>query len=607
MSMGKQITLGLLILLLLLFSVLFNKSIIDIRLGEIDYHLNRVALEDQASRTFSIISRYELIKNRIEFGESHHEDYDSEGRIQVLLATDSIPQLRAVSTEMSWWHPVRLTLAGMRFLLGKEQVGTQEVEKAVEELERAYLLERQRQYVEALALYDSILTKPSLSPKIEASLLMHKAFCLSLLSNYDESAEMYERVVTKYAYLPEGALSARLLEFIQSLQEEKSSVKEVSKDKHELGKKLYTYMDYRGAIKELNTYLESASPVQKKSAHFYKGRAHEELGEYISAVDEYQTVLTIDRNSAWAQKANRRLVMLGNFYEQKSTTITEARKELVRQGDTLFVQKVEALSKIVEDTKRERRKSALPSQSKLPHDTVADSRGVKDSVRIRDSIRSVDSLARVDSLMLDSITRFNELRMKDSIASADSLAKIVERKNRREAREKERLNRERIAAAQREQRRKERLNAKKREEERLRREKEQKELEKMRAEEVRRRQKEAREKRVRERKAKLAASEFRNSAYIKSTIEKNIPSFKKLYLKYAQTGEPVTGKIVVEMEISASGSIKAKVANSTIGNRDFQRDMIRQIESWRFPAVDRELGTMRIKYPFRFKQQVTGK
>lgn len=604
--MGKQVFIGFMLLMLLLFSFLFNKSIIDIRLSEIDYHLNKVALEDQSAKNFNIISRYELIKRRMETGENNAENYTEEGRIQVVLATDTIPQLRAIPRQMHWWHPVRITLAGMRFFLGKEQVGTRRVEQAVEELERAYLYERKRQYEKALLLYDEILAKPVLTPKLHASVLMHKAFCLSLLSNYDESAKAYQEVVDRFGETPEGTLSLRLLDFLNEIQEQKKSVKVSSQNRHEVGKQLYTYMDYKGAIKELDTYLKSAKPKQKRSAHFYKGRAHEELGEFTRAVGEYQSVLKLNGSDDWAQRANRRLVMLGNFYEQKSQSITKARKALVKQGDTAFVKEVEALSNIVEETRKERKAKALalqPASMQKPDSSVQ-----YDSLRITDSLATVDSLNRLDSL-----AKVDSLRVQDSITRADSLAEVQEKENQREAeaqerkaRERERLRREREAVRVREERRLARIEAKQKREEQKKREEELKKQEEERIAAEKQRRKELRDEQVRERKQKLANSEYRNSAYIKKSIEKNIPSFKKLYLKHAQTGEPVAGKIVVEMEISASGSIKAKVVSSTIDNDAFQRDIVKQIESWRFPKVDNELGSMRIRYPFRFKQRVTG-
>lgn len=604
MSMGKQLIIGLLLLVLLLFSFLFNKSIIDIRLEEIDYHLNRVALEDKSSQTFSIISRYELIKRRIESGDVASEDYTGEGRMQVVLATNTIPQLQSATRKMSPWHPVRLTLAGMRFLLRKEQIGTQEVVAAIEELEQAYLFERQRNYKAALGVYEKILTKPFIPPKVHASVLMHKAFCLSLLSNYEESAAMYQQVVDTYGDTPEGVLSLRLLEFLTSMEEKKNEVALASKNKHEMGKRLYTYMDYRGAIKELDTYLKSPQTIEKKSAHFYKGRSHEELGEYRNAVDEYRSVLRLDGRGEWAQKANRRLVMLGTFYEQRNSAIATARKELVKQGDTAFVKEVEALGTIVEETKRERREKTLAQAGVALKEPATD----RDTLRLLDSLALVDSTTKADSLL-----RLREAWIKDSIATADSIVKSRERQQ-QEIREKERLEDEkrrlekrRERARLREQRRQAQIEAERLRKERMRREEERKAQEKEKAEEENRRRKKAREQKMRDRKKRLASSEYRNSAYIKSSIEKNIPSFRELYLKYAKAGEDVAGKIVVEMEISAEGTIKAKVVSSTIDNSGFRRDIVKQIESWRFPAVDKELGSMRIRYPFSFKQRVSGK
>lgn len=520
--MRRNIIMFLTIIIVIVFSIYFNKHIIEIRFYEMNIYLAQAAIDAYASRTFNITSKYELIKRRIESKEEAGENYEEEGNLMVILTADTLPRPKTYELG-SQWHPTRILLTGVKLLLGKEQISYVVNESMLIQLEQAYLHERNRQYKKAVTIYDEILQGEP-TPQMRASILMHKAFCLSFLSQYEESAQLYRSVATEYSTFPEGALSRKLYDFVISIQEKKiSTISGKKKNSHTLGKELYSHMDYRGAINQLNTYLKSGNAPQKNSAHFYKGRAHEEIGEYPDAVNEYSSLTQLGKNNPWAQKANRRLVMLGSFYEQKSQTITEAKKRLIAQGDTSFIKNVETLEKL-----------AL----------------VKESATVP-------------------VTKSKEL-------SRESKIEVDSTEIRKEAEQ----------AAHKEQEARELARRKREKEKRL-----------------REQEREAEKQRTLDRKRRLANSPVRSAAFIKSTIDSKSPDLKKIYLKYIRENSAVNGELVVEMKINASGNIEASFISSTIENRSFKKAIINEIESWKFPAVDEDLGSVKIRYPFSFSPQ----
>lgn len=522
--MKRHFFMFLTIISLIVFSIYFNKHMIDIRFYEMNIHLIHAATDAYASRTFSIISKYELIKRRIESRETDLENYAEEANLMVILASDTVP--RAETSKLSSkWNPTRLILSGVRILLGKEPIDYTVNKVTLNKLEQAYVHERNRQYKNAILIYDEILNSTELTPKTSASILMHKAFCLSFLSNYESSAELYLNVAQNYSDSPEGILSGKLYNFIKSIQKQNIEISQEKKSSHIIGKQLYSHMDYKGAIKQLDAYLKTENPVQKNSAHFYKGRAHEEIGEYPNAVNEYSSLIDLGEGNPWAQKANRRLVMLGSFYEQKNSTISEAKKRLVKQGDTTFIKSIETIQKLAATTIEQ-------------PDTVV-------TAAIIDTTETTDL---PDSSQIEQERREKEKQRKRELRDLARQKRIEEK----------RLNEKR-----------------KREEEK---------------------------KRAAERKKRLANSPVRSPAFIKSTIDSKTGELKKIYLDYMANSSAVSGELVVEMRIKASGHIKASFISSTIDNRSFRRAIIRQIESWQFPPIDDDLGTVKIRYPFSFSQ-----
>lgn len=607
MSLGRQLFFTTIIIGLLIFTFVFNRSVISIRLGEIDNHLHSIAKDEQASSTFSIISRYELIKRRMSLDESTMEDYSEEGRMQVFLAMDTIEEKGASPGETKW-HPVKATLAGVRFILGKKPLEEIRIDPNVKDLERGYLLERNRQYEKAIKLYNDILTRSDLTPKVHASVLIHKAFCLSLISQNSDAVLLYNSVIEKFPHTPEALLSQKLIAFLTSLEEEKKSVVVAGKDSYAVGKKLYRYMDYRGAVKELKEYIDKGEDtVEQHSARYYKGRAHEELGEYTSAVAEYKTVISRGNDNDWAQRANRRLVMLGNFYKQKNKTINEAKKNLTKQGDTLFLKNVEAIKKIEKLSVEEKKK---PAKVLAPLTNIIDSINQLDSVTVDTAIVDtaifdtaiVDTMLPEDSLPeYDSLTAVFTDTAVVSVDSSDSLVKTIIDEQKKE---KARIAAEKLRREKARQERLAREKAQKAERERLRKEQEER---RRRAQEEAQRLKEVereRKRKIEERKKKLASNEFRNPGYIRNKIKSFTPRLTKVYLKYAAEINSVNSMVTVQMEIAASGKIKGKIHSSNISNRSFKRELVKEVESWKFPPVDPSLGAMRIRYPFLFSQKV---
>lgn len=340
----KLFALGLMVALL----VLFNAGLIELRLREIGYHLEKFAAQDDVTNTLGIVAKYELVQQRMRTGEEDISNYELEARIAALTSGDKFDAERESGFDRLYLAPVRLVVNGIRFVMGKPILNPTDDDKIYRILEIGYFWERNRKYTEAIDIYNEVLEKPDLREEIRAAVLIHQAFCYSMLSEYDKSRSVYEQVIRLYPTSEAGILAWRLLGFIESIEKERAQVAARTTSELERARQYYLLMDYRSAIRYLSLFLSrKPAAAQRVEATFFKGRAHEELGEVQEAVAEYNTVIADDPSVRWARQANRRLIMLGDFYETRRQVSAEARKRLEQYQDALFADKVGQFASMV--------------------------------------------------------------------------------------------------------------------------------------------------------------------------------------------------------------------------------------------------------------------
>ena len=133
----------------------------------------------------------------------------------------------------------------------------------------------------------------------------------------------------------------KLLDFIQGMEKERVNVANSNVNNLEKAKQYYLLMDFKNAIKQYSKIVDESKNTPPAEAHFYKGRSHEELGETEDAIIEYKLVARMDNKADWGRQANRRLLMLGEFYEKQKSISDEAKKQLEKYQDQQFLKNME--------------------------------------------------------------------------------------------------------------------------------------------------------------------------------------------------------------------------------------------------------------------------
>jgi len=341
----------LLVLMFLGLTVLYNIGLIDIRLEEIKYLLGTIAAKEDASNTFGIVAKYELIKRRMLYGEENVTNYELEAKVQALTSDKQLDEHQNTWTIKAYRVPIRIVLNCIRVLQGKKIINPKEDDKIFAVLQIAYFYERNRKFNEALKSYEEILNNTALSPDLRAAVMVHKAFCFSMLSDYSRSKKVYEETIAMFPNTEAGILSWKLLDFIQSIEKEREKLGKTALGEMEKAKQFYLLMDYRNAIKNLSVFIGNNSKSDALAeARFFKGRSHEELGEIEEAILEYRRIIQTDKSKTWARQANRRMLMLGAFYEQQKQIAEEAKRQLESYKDQTFLSNIEKYSYMISQT-----------------------------------------------------------------------------------------------------------------------------------------------------------------------------------------------------------------------------------------------------------------
>ncbi len=518
----------LLVLLLLAFTVMFNFGVVDVRLDELDYLLGKMATMQDVSNSLGIIGKYELIKRRMLYGEENNSTYELEAKVQALTSEGLPLEKKEEWGKKLYLAPVRFTLNVIRVLLGKQIVNPKDDDKILNVLEIGYFWERNRKYVEAIKVYDQVLAQ-NVRPEIKAAVMIHKAFCHSMLSEYDISKRTYERVISEYPNTEAGILSWKLLDFIESMEKQRSELEVEKASYFDKAKQFYLLMDYRNSIKYFSIFLQQNPPDSIVSqAEFYEGRSHEELGENDEAMAEYRNIIRTDKTRIWAKQANRRMLMMGEFYEQKKEITDEAKRQLALYQDQSFINKVEQYASLVSQSSL---RQELMGGDKNSGAKPAPSASDDSLLNVINKIGSLDLTGEKAAKRQEEIQQMREQLMQKGTLSAQDLRELERRKD-------------------------------------------------------------------------LEDNPFRRPSVLKETIDENSSQLKYLYNKKLRQGIKLSGKMVVSISILPDGAVgKAVVMRSSMGDKTFENDIVKQITTWKFKPVSDSLGVLTVNYPFEFYQE----
>jgi len=324
------------------------RVIADIRFRELKTSLQNVGSERATGASLSLITRYQFVQHRYAQGGEKAADYLVEGE---LMAAASLEASKAEAQTEKLGLFERMVVSAMNFV--GRFTNTQPIADANEDqgqkiLEVAFFYERRREFAKAIEAYNASLQNYSQRKDMLAYIFLHRGFCYSNIGKRAEALADYRQTKAYDSADGEYGTTAEVLALFLLDINKRIAIVEQMNDSVEKGELLYLLMSYHRAIDTLTNTIK-AKPEQK--AYFFRARSYEETGSTRSAIADYRHVIALGRGSQWSAQANRRLYILGTYYEADAKLADESKLLAKSVGDEKFINENQIYAQTVDSQK----------------------------------------------------------------------------------------------------------------------------------------------------------------------------------------------------------------------------------------------------------------
>lgn len=331
--MRRFLVIGLLIIQIPLF-ILVSRSIVNVTLLQLRYQLTRERLlnYELSSRVLESRFRRELaernnVSNEIKMNvlESSILNFDTQSE-QMELTPTQILGLWIVNVvrSASFKHILSLDEDQERLLM----------------LQYAFYLERNRRYDKSSEKYEELEDIIKGQPEDHGFVLLHGGYSLAMLGETDKAIEKLNQVMDRYDGTHYATTASLLLTLLVEGEEEKKRIEQEFKEEKDRAVAFFESGQYAEAVKRFEALDEAEKKDLKKEDQFVLSRSYEETGRIKNAVDGYVELVKQKENEDIAKEANRRLLMIGNFYGGGEEMSKFAEQNAKKLGDEEVVQEV---------------------------------------------------------------------------------------------------------------------------------------------------------------------------------------------------------------------------------------------------------------------------
>jgi len=319
-------------------AVYFMTLIFDIRVRELKASLKNLNNSQTSFRTLALISRYQLIRDRMTRNDEAGQ-FKSEGKTMLALGQTTAGDEGDRVTFLDRFGIAMIN--ALNWLTGADPLRNYQTSLDQRTLELAYLYEIRRDYARAVEVYDLALKMiPERNQEALQYAYLHRGFCLSLMDKKNEALADYSIVISsnetgEFRYTAE-ILSALLKDLL-----EKSGKIDNMSDSEDKAEAYYKLAAYPKAFAVYDR-LQSKGVSLSARGTYYAGRVHEEMGQSEKAAEKFRALVAQPGGSDWALRANRRIYALGAFYggdkkyreeSQKNAVTVVKDKELVQAAE----------------------------------------------------------------------------------------------------------------------------------------------------------------------------------------------------------------------------------------------------------------------------------
>jgi tetratricopeptide (TPR) repeat protein len=325
-----------LILLFVFFSIMSN-SIIDIKLLELKFYVNKEQLLN-----YELSSK--ILREKIKNILISKDDYVAELKNNILESAVMNSQISSEELSISFSERVGLIVVNLvRLISLNERLTFIEDRNIMYQIQYAFFMERTKKFPAAIKKYEEISLKLKNSNSYENGfVLLHLGYCYAMAGSTNSALQKLYKTEEIFTGSQFGDY-ARIL--INVLIENDKRTKEIDRLPIPLSEKANLYY-------ENGRYSETVSALDKienrnSEQNFVRARSLEELGNVNAAAGEYVKIVEKKDNPSVAIKANRRIMMIGSIYENNEDLKEYSKQNAQTLGDTEFIKTVESGSTLI--------------------------------------------------------------------------------------------------------------------------------------------------------------------------------------------------------------------------------------------------------------------
>ncbi len=286
------------------FTVFTNRSVIRIRLNELNQYLNSVNRENSGAEYLHMVAKFKLSR------DLYNKKIDDvlfsmrEMDISNLFFMQVNPQKPLLKTDVF----VLGIINTFREITGKNKLDITGYDTKITALDRAYYYEVTSQYKKALDLYAAGFSGGGAANEV---IELHRGYCYAVIGDNENAEKCFYNVINKYDNENASITAVLLLKMLKDIKKERDYVIKTETDRVELSEKLVNLVSYKEALEILDS-----SGIDSLRVRYLRARCFEESGERLEAVKLYQQIIDLDSESEYAILANRRILINGSSVKE---------------------------------------------------------------------------------------------------------------------------------------------------------------------------------------------------------------------------------------------------------------------------------------------------
>lgn len=279
----------------------------------------------------------ELLKLRFQEDLMNSDDVVTEVNGIIMESSVMNSSLDGLSNQFGWKEKFGESLINsIHSLVFKPLINVTDDNRYLFGLQKAFYLERNQNCNLAVPIYTDLEIKlRKMSNEDHAFSLLHLGYCLARIGKEEIAIQKLQNLISRYTNTHFAESAQVILNVLTTNIKRSEKLSGKSFNNRNLAMLYYQ----TGTFKKALHYFDNIEDITDEEK-YYKARSNEKIGKIKEATDLYFDLLK-SKEVNLAKKVNRRLLVIGNFYNGGETLKKIARENADKMGDTEMVDYVE--------------------------------------------------------------------------------------------------------------------------------------------------------------------------------------------------------------------------------------------------------------------------